>query len=200
MTAHTPFVTSTMFSFRMLCCWLFATLAFIQPLSAQTAKPATGKWAPREVGDLQLDAPFALADSPEMASGLPQNVKDALADIKAAVGGDDDTITIIIAAFTYKPGVSVTLDGATKGTVGGVAKSIGDSDPQYKVETIKLSGLDARKVSYQKDMATGRPVRLELLMAQRGQTLWQVQVISFTKEITPDMSKVLNSVAIKAVP
>jgi hypothetical protein len=183
------------------CYLLTAGVAFAPPLFAQAPPAAsTGTWAQRELGEVQLESPFEFKDFGDVAASLPAEVREKIESMHSSMGGSEGTFLVFVTNSTYKAGITLNLDGAVKGMIGGVTGKLGDTNPQYTSTAVKVSGLDARKGSYQKALPDGRTVRIEFLAVGRGQTLWQVQALTMSDKMGPDMARVLGSVAIKAAP
>lgn len=182
-------------SLRILLGALLAATALTPPLFAQA-----DAWAKRELGDVTFEAPFELKDFGDVAANLPAEVKEKVESMHSSMGGSEGSFVVFVTSSTYKAGVALNLDGAVKGMVNGAAGKMGDPNPQYTANAIKVSGLDARKGSYQKSLPDGRVVRIEFLAIDRGQTLWQVQALTMNDKTAPDMARLLASVAIKPAP
>lgn len=181
----------------MVCLSLLAAATLTTPVLAEEP---VGTWEKREVNGMQLETPFALSKSIDLAGNLPPEAKEKIDAMTSAMGGGEDNFIVSVVTSTYKTGVTVSLDGAVKGMVNGMAGKIGDTNPQFINNTIKVSGLDARKGTYQKSLPDGRLLRLEFLMVARGQTIWSVQVFTLNDKTAGDMARVLGSVALQPAP
>jgi hypothetical protein len=192
---------SIMRVFRISFSLLIAGMVSAQPLFAQAppAAPAT-TWAPREIGEVQFESPFELKDFGDVAASLPPDVKEKIESMRSSMGGSEGSFVVFVTSSTYKAGLALNLDGAVKGMINGAASKMGDANPQFTSNNVKVSGLEARKGSYQKSLPDGRTVRIEFLAIGRGQTLWQVQALTMNEKAAPDMARLLASVAIKAAP
>ena len=193
--------SSIVCSFRIFCGALITAAALTPPLFAQAppAAPA-GTWGQHELGDIQFEAPFELKDFGDVAASLPPEVREKIESMHSSMGGGEGSFVVFVTSSTYKAGIALNLDGAVKGMINGAANKMGDANPQFTSTPVKISGLDARKGSYQRSLPDGRNIRIEFLAVGRGQTLWQVQALTMNEKLIPDMARVLASVAIKPAP
>lgn len=191
-----PF-SSIVCSLQILCGALLAATVLTPPLHAQA--PAE-KWAKRDVSGLQFESPFELKESVDLTPQLPEAVKEKIASMSSTMGGAEDTFIVFVTSPTYKAGVPVDLDGAVKGAINGIAAKIGDTSPQFTTNAVKVSGLEARKGAYKKSLPDGHTIQLEYVVIVRGQTLWQVQALTMSDKFAPDLSRLINSVEVKAAP
>lgn len=180
---------------------MIAAAALTPPLFAQAPPAASaGTWAQREIGAVQFESPFELKDFGDIAANLPPEVREKIESMHSSMGGGESSFVVFVTSSTYKAGLALNLDGAVKGMINGAASKIGDTNPQFTSNSVKVSGMDARKGSYQKSLPDGRNIRIEFLAVGRGQTLWQVQALTMSEKAVPDMARLLASVAIKAAP
>jgi len=184
----------------ILCLWLAVAAPFTSVFAQDKPAAPSGNWAGRQFGDVQIETPFEFKEFPDVISNVPAAVRERIDSMHTFLGGTEGTFIVFVTSTTYKPGITLSLDGALKGIINGGAAKVGDSDPQYTSQSIKLSGLDARRASYQKVMADGRAIHMEVMAVVRGQALYQVQGLYFGDTAKTDVERVMASIAIKAAP
>ncbi|MGC4074509.1 MAG: hypothetical protein QM760_18825 [Nibricoccus sp.] len=180
---------------------LFIGLVADATLHAQNAPaaPATAaQWGSREYRDFKLETPFELKPAPDMETGLPSSTNNVVAGIHSAQGGDENQILMVLTEVTYKPNVTLNIEGAIRGAITAMAAKIEDNNPQYAVDTLKVSDLEARHALYQHDLGEGHVVYVEELVALHGQTMYQIQLFTLNGSLRTDMTRILKSIAIVA--
>ena len=87
-----------------------------------------------------------------------------------------------ILKFQYNSQIRGTIDASASETVNNVARLPGIKNPSQRIVAIKVSGQEARRISFESDRNDGR-LGAEFLIIQdsKRQTLYQVQVI-FSKK------------------
>lgn len=157
---------------------------------------ANAEWARRTLGELTLDSPIELKPMPDFLNRLPQQVKElTVASDLHSTPTEKVEFTIAVTHFEFRPGLPVNLDGAIAGGIGNAAKEAGDPDPKYSNSATEISGLAARRGTYH-GRPKGTPLWIEGLVVQRGQEMWQVQVISLTEATQTTAERVLKSIRI----
>ncbi len=144
------------------------------------AEAEAEKWEPRDVLGVQFESPFPMATITDQTSALP---KESRSKIELSFMANNAVrtadIQLQVNAIIYRPQMKMNLDGATQGTMKAFASAAGSADAKFKVETTKLSGLEARK-TFLEVKFQDKDVRCDLLVFRRGQTMWLVQSIALT--------------------
>ncbi len=184
----------------LLCLSLLAT-APLSHVAAQDKPAATkGSWSSRQVGDVQIETPFELKEVPGIAANLPDEVRQKVDSMRSSMGGGEDSFIVFVTTSTYKAGVPVSLDGTVSGMINGAATRMGDTNPKSTTTPTKVSGLEARRATYENKLPNGQPLHIEILAVQRGQTVVQVQGLYSSDTFKADVERMMASIAIKPAP
>jgi hypothetical protein len=108
---------------------------------------------------------------------------------------------VAITRMKAKPGVPVSLDGATNGAMKGAIGSLnkapgGGANVQFTTTPLTIDGLPARKATYT-GQAEGNTAHIDGVFIQNGQKVWQVQVITVGDTSAADITRITDSVHIK---
>lgn len=153
------------------------------------------QWGRRTLQDISLHAPFDFDVGPDVIARIPQAARDAIEYFEMYQNRGGGTFVVTISRIAYKPHVEFSLDGSVRGAMTQAAAAAGDSDPQHSSSTTTISGLEARRASYQ-GKVSGRAMQIEAAFVRRGQKLWQVQVLFLSPSSAGDASRILESIAI----
>jgi hypothetical protein len=168
---------------------------FNRDSTSVTAHFTEAQWQRRTLQDISLQSPFDFDVGPDVSARIPQAVRDAIEYFEIFQNRGGGTFGVTISRFAYKPHVEVSLDGTVQGAMTQAAAAAGDSDPQYSSTTTTISGLEARRASYQ-GKVSGRTMQIEAAFIRRGQKFWQVQVIFLSPSSAGDASRILESITI----
>lgn len=146
------------------------------------------------LGDLSLTAPGTFARS---ALHLPAEARDQIGPLVVSseqFRSDSKDIGVLVTRFTYRDDVLVSLDGAASGAMQRMGETPGISDLVFTTETVEP---DVRE-THARFRTAGRPARSESILIQRGQTLWQVQVLAPDgPRVVQKMQRIIDSVVLR---
>ena len=158
-------------------------------------------WATRDLTDLTVETPYVVGPGPDVKASLPQQVRDSMEYFETLDTGDGTNPRVMVSRMAGKPGIAMSLDGATNGAMNGGISSLGKAtgetvNPKFTTSSLKIDGLEARKASYT-GQAKGKSVHLDGVFVQKGQKVWQVQVITLGDSSAADIARIVDSVHIK---
>jgi hypothetical protein len=82
-----------------------------QSPAPNSAKGPTATWEMRHTGEVAIEAPFAIADGPDVLSSAPEKLRNTLTSVKTfKAGGPKQGFLFTITSITYKAGVPVDID------------------------------------------------------------------------------------------
>jgi hypothetical protein len=155
----------------------------------------------RHTGEVAIEAPFAIADGPDVLSSAPEKLRNTLTSVKTfKAGGPKQGFLFTITSITYKAGVPVDIDEAIGDVTTKLTAFIGNQAHKFNIAPTKVSGLDARHAEYHGTAANGRPFYVAFVAAQQGQKLWEVQTICLNEAIVRDLARVMASITIEPAP
>jgi hypothetical protein len=158
-------------------------------------------WATRDVTDLTVDLPFALGPGPDVKTTLPPEVYAKMEYFEAFDTGTGTNPRVAITRMKAKPGVPVSLDGATNGAMNGAIGAFnkapgGGTNVQFTTTPLTIDGLQARKATYT-GQAEGTSAHVDGVFIQNGQKVWQVQIITTGDSSAADITRIVDSIHIK---
>src|SRR5262245_33664056 len=153
-------------------------------------------WARRQMQELSLEAPFDFGPGPDVTAKIPPQVRQAIEYLETYQSrGPTNTFVVMISRLAYQAEIETDLDGAVHGAMTQSAAALGDRNPQYPSSSNSISGLEARRASYN-GQVSGGTMHVGGALAGRGPKCWQVQVIYTHVRSGPDATRLLNSSAI----
>lgn len=152
------------------------------------------QWKHQALGDLSLTAPGKFARS---ALQLPPDARDQVGRLVVSseqFRSDSKDIGVLVARFTYRDDVLVSLDGAASGAMQRMGETPGITDLVFTTETVEP---DVRQ-THARFRTAGTQARSELVVIQRGQTLWQIQVMAPDgPRVVQRMRRIIDSVVLR---
>ena len=141
----------------------------------------------QRVGALQLQYSHPFRLNPDRARAIMAGQDRVLANQYQSVEvfdapGDGNLRDIGVTRLIFGQGVRYDLDGAARGTVSSLERLSGATNPRSTIRPAKVSGLDARRISFSMDRMGGK-VGCEglVILDRRANTAWIVQTV-FGKE------------------
>jgi uncharacterized membrane protein len=146
----------------------FCLLALGNQALAQTTPAATSSL--REVDGLKLNCPvpFEKGQAPAIKG------YEELFVSRERWGAKTDGVEITVESMVFKDISIFNIQGAAKGSVDGISKMEGVTDPTYKIQDITIAGADvALRLSY-KAKRFGKELRVESAYVIKGAHVWTV--------------------------
>ncbi|MDB6073950.1 MAG: hypothetical protein JWO89_1590 [Verrucomicrobiaceae bacterium] len=169
---------------------VFFCVALISP-----AADPPDSWLPLRVAEVSLQAPFAFLPKRDGLSKLPTDMREQFVsfDIYESETTGALPMAVNLVRIQYKDTAHVNVDGTCKSSLLAVAETQGDKDVTFDKNSIRLDGLDARRVFYN-GIGRGRPVSVETVAASQGSVLWSVMVTYNNKVPRDAVTRLLDSV------
>ncbi len=101
-------------------------------------------WSERSLGDVVIEAPFALALVPDIQAKLPLEVRGNVEFTEVFQSpGTSPAFSVVVTRAGYKPSLVVDLNRAVLSSIKNVAAGFDDRSPGYKTTSIEVgSGCD----------------------------------------------------------
>jgi hypothetical protein len=186
-------------------CCVVVHQATAQSPREQAHSPATATWQKTSINGFAFEAPFAMqAINVPLEGPHADNIRKEIVKWDSKQG-DKDGIFATASVVTYVPTAEVSLDGAVKGAMGGLAEKIGIPLPAYTAKKTTINGQSARRVhsSFTTEVGgSNRTVSIRALFITSGNQLAQLITIDMrsTSETTATAEKILGSASLTASP
>lgn len=128
-------------------------------------------------GQLNIKLPFALNPAPDIVKASQKNLGKALLDCSAYQSNTDVTPYIQFLEYTIQEGTPLNLDDEMKGTIAFLFSSMNHKDYHPQIIEKTIDGVTGRQATFTGQMQ-GEPIAINLLVAQEGQTIRRIIIIS----------------------
>ena len=153
-------------------------------------------WRARDLGDLTLDAPYGILPGADRIAQLPAEAREVVESYEV-FESELANPHLKVSRIRYKPGVELSLENAMDGAVRAVAAATGDVNPQINSTLVSIDGLPTCRADYS-GSAKGKALHVDAAFVQRGQEMWQAQVISIGDFSAADTKRILDSIHLHA--
>ena len=150
-------------------------------------------WLRYQLSGVGVDSPLAFVrDSNwEQQAIAPYKERYEAIEIYRTPLDRDDCVIMVIHGI-MKPNFTYDLDLGAAAIVRLAAAEVGDHNPQYTSTPVRVSGLNARLVTYK-----GKDVVFDMLMVATMNDHWQVGVAASARHSNPDLtSRIINSMTV----
>jgi hypothetical protein len=100
--------------------------------------------------DISLETPVPISGAEDVTGELPPELQEVTVLAERYFGTNShNNFALAIGRGVYLDDVVANIDGAVSSVVAGTAAKLGDKNPRYSSIPTTVSGLDARRASYQ---------------------------------------------------
>ncbi len=151
-------------------------------------------WSTHDVLGLFIESPFPIDSVTDRTKTLAPDVRKGVELwVFAQNEGKDNEVIVQASCTRYNPGVTANMDGAIQAAMRTFANAAGDTNPNFNIQQVKVSGLAGRRCTYPAKIR-GQDIRIDVLLFIRGQTMWQVQTIVVDSKAIPLADRLIASV------
>lgn len=159
---------------------LTAYEAIAQTSAAPAHAPESGSWQKITLNGLDFESPVVMqAMEVPLQGPNADNVRKMIANWQS-MQGEKDGVYVAASVVTYVPDAEVSLDGAVKGAMGGLANNIKIPVPEYSSKELTIGGQTARRVDSTFKTTVGgqeRTISIRAIFILSGKRLAQLMTI-----------------------